>query len=50
MISAEERQNAERGELEFWEYDENGYIIAGTPARVQQRVRVLVMEGFASAS
>ena len=33
-----------RGELDFWEYDELGYIIAGTPERVEQRVRELVTE------
>lgn len=40
-ISAEERLKAQRGELSFWEYDELGYIIAGTPERVEQRVRAL---------
>ena len=44
MISAEERKKADRGELDFWEYDELGYIIAGTPERVEQRVRALVTE------
>ena len=41
VISSEERQKADRGELDFWEYDELGYIIAGTPERVEQRVRAL---------
>ena len=30
--------------LSFWEYDDLGYIIAGTPERVEQRVRELVTE------
>jgi alkanesulfonate monooxygenase SsuD/methylene tetrahydromethanopterin reductase-like flavin-dependent oxidoreductase (luciferase family) len=41
VISNEERRKATRGELSFWEYDELGYIIAGTPERVEQRVREL---------
>ncbi len=44
VISSEERQKADRGELGFWEYDELGYIIAGTPERVEQRVRELATE------
>ena len=44
VISAEERRKASRGELSFWEYDELGYIIAGTPERVEQRVRELVTD------
>jgi alkanesulfonate monooxygenase SsuD/methylene tetrahydromethanopterin reductase-like flavin-dependent oxidoreductase (luciferase family) len=44
VISSEERQKADRGELDFWEYDELGYIIAGTPERVEQRVRALVSD------
>jgi alkanesulfonate monooxygenase SsuD/methylene tetrahydromethanopterin reductase-like flavin-dependent oxidoreductase (luciferase family) len=43
-LSAEERAKAQRGELSFWEYDELGYIIAGTPERVQQRVRALATD------
>jgi alkanesulfonate monooxygenase SsuD/methylene tetrahydromethanopterin reductase-like flavin-dependent oxidoreductase (luciferase family) len=42
--SAEERLKATRGELSFWEYDELGYIIAGTPERVEQRVRELATD------
>ena len=42
--SADERARAGRGELSFWEYDDLGYIIAGTPERVEQRVRELVTE------
>jgi alkanesulfonate monooxygenase SsuD/methylene tetrahydromethanopterin reductase-like flavin-dependent oxidoreductase (luciferase family) len=44
VISNEERTKANRGELSFWEYDELGYIIAGTPERVEQRVRDLVTD------
>jgi alkanesulfonate monooxygenase SsuD/methylene tetrahydromethanopterin reductase-like flavin-dependent oxidoreductase (luciferase family) len=44
VMSAEERKKADRGELSFWEYDELGYIIAGTPERVEQRVRALATE------
>jgi alkanesulfonate monooxygenase SsuD/methylene tetrahydromethanopterin reductase-like flavin-dependent oxidoreductase (luciferase family) len=44
VISNEERTKASRGELSFWEYDELGYIIAGTPERVEQRVRELVTD------
>jgi alkanesulfonate monooxygenase SsuD/methylene tetrahydromethanopterin reductase-like flavin-dependent oxidoreductase (luciferase family) len=43
-LSMEERRKAMRGELSFWEYDELGYIIAGSPERVEQRVRELVTE------
>ena len=32
VISSDERQKADRGELDFWEYDELGYIIAGRPS------------------
>lgn len=44
QVSMEERRKASKGELSFWEYDELGYIIAGTPERVEQRVRDLVVE------
>jgi alkanesulfonate monooxygenase SsuD/methylene tetrahydromethanopterin reductase-like flavin-dependent oxidoreductase (luciferase family) len=40
-ISSEDRLRASRGEMSFWEYDEKGYIIAGTPERVRQRIREL---------
>jgi alkanesulfonate monooxygenase SsuD/methylene tetrahydromethanopterin reductase-like flavin-dependent oxidoreductase (luciferase family) len=43
-ISAEEREKAVKGELSFWDYDRLGYIIAGTPERVEQRVRELVTD------
>jgi alkanesulfonate monooxygenase SsuD/methylene tetrahydromethanopterin reductase-like flavin-dependent oxidoreductase (luciferase family) len=37
--SAEDLRRASKGEMAFWEYDELGYIIAGTPDRVAERVR-----------
>ena len=37
----EDRMKAARGELSFWEYDEKGFIIAGTPKRVRERLREL---------
>ena len=43
-VSADLRRKGSRGELSFWEYDELGYIIAGTPERVEQRVRQLATE------
>jgi alkanesulfonate monooxygenase SsuD/methylene tetrahydromethanopterin reductase-like flavin-dependent oxidoreductase (luciferase family) len=43
-MSVDERRKAMRGELGFWEYDELGYIIAGSPERVEQRLRELVTE------
>jgi alkanesulfonate monooxygenase SsuD/methylene tetrahydromethanopterin reductase-like flavin-dependent oxidoreductase (luciferase family) len=43
-MSMDERRKAMRGELSFWEYDELGYIIAGSPERVEQRLRELVTE------
>jgi alkanesulfonate monooxygenase SsuD/methylene tetrahydromethanopterin reductase-like flavin-dependent oxidoreductase (luciferase family) len=42
--SMDDRRRAQKGELSFWEYDELGYIIAGTPERVAQRVRELCEE------
>jgi alkanesulfonate monooxygenase SsuD/methylene tetrahydromethanopterin reductase-like flavin-dependent oxidoreductase (luciferase family) len=42
--SMEQRRKAMRGELSFWEYDELGYIIAGSPERVEQRVRSLATD------
>jgi len=30
--------------MSFWEYDEKGYIIAGTPERVRQRIRALAKD------
>jgi alkanesulfonate monooxygenase SsuD/methylene tetrahydromethanopterin reductase-like flavin-dependent oxidoreductase (luciferase family) len=43
-LSMEDRMRAARGEMSFWEYDEKGYIIAGTPERVRQRIRELATE------
>lgn len=40
----EDKRRATRGEMSFWEYDEKGYIIAGTPDRVAQRLRELATE------
>jgi alkanesulfonate monooxygenase SsuD/methylene tetrahydromethanopterin reductase-like flavin-dependent oxidoreductase (luciferase family) len=40
----EDRARAQRGELSFWEFDELGYIIAGSTERVAQRVRELCTE------
>jgi alkanesulfonate monooxygenase SsuD/methylene tetrahydromethanopterin reductase-like flavin-dependent oxidoreductase (luciferase family) len=35
---------AARGQMSFWEYDEKGYIVAGTPQRVAQRLRELAKD------
>ncbi|MPZ99948.1 MAG: LLM class flavin-dependent oxidoreductase [Dehalococcoidia bacterium] len=43
-LSNEDRMRAARGEMGFWEYDEKGYIIAGSPERVRQRIRELATE------
>ena len=40
-LTNEDRQRAASGEMRFWEYDEKGFIIAGTPERVRQRIREL---------
>lgn len=42
--SRDELRKASRGELDFWEYDDLGYIIAGSPERVEQKLRDLVLE------
>ncbi|MGY1821036.1 LLM class flavin-dependent oxidoreductase [Geodermatophilus sp. SYSU D00079] len=42
--AAADRERAVRGEMSFWEYDEKGYIVAGTPDRVAQRLRELATE------
>jgi alkanesulfonate monooxygenase SsuD/methylene tetrahydromethanopterin reductase-like flavin-dependent oxidoreductase (luciferase family) len=44
LLKPEDRLRAARGEMSFWEYDEKGYIIAGTPQRVAQRVRALATD------
>ncbi|MBN8872748.1 MAG: LLM class flavin-dependent oxidoreductase [Rhodospirillales bacterium] len=43
-LSPEDRVRASKGEMSFWEYDEKGYIIAGTPERVRQRLRELATD------
>jgi alkanesulfonate monooxygenase SsuD/methylene tetrahydromethanopterin reductase-like flavin-dependent oxidoreductase (luciferase family) len=43
-VDVELHRKAARGELSFWEYDELGYIIAGSPDRVEQRVRELATD------
>ncbi len=43
-LTTEDRVRASRGEMSFWEYDEKGYIIAGTPQRVRQRLRELITD------
>jgi hypothetical protein len=43
-LTPEDRLRAARGEMSFWEYDEKGYIIAGTPQRVRQRLRALITD------
>ncbi|MBB3082441.1 LLM class flavin-dependent oxidoreductase [Geodermatophilus sabuli] len=42
--AAADRERAVKGEMSFWEYDEKGYIVAGTPDRVAQRLRELATE------
>ena len=43
-VSTEDRLRATRGELSFWEYDDLGFIVAGTPERARQRLRELATE------
>jgi alkanesulfonate monooxygenase SsuD/methylene tetrahydromethanopterin reductase-like flavin-dependent oxidoreductase (luciferase family) len=43
-LTPEDRVRAAKGEMSFWEYDEKGYIIAGTPERVRQRLRELITD------
>jgi alkanesulfonate monooxygenase SsuD/methylene tetrahydromethanopterin reductase-like flavin-dependent oxidoreductase (luciferase family) len=43
-VSTEDRLRATRGEMSFWEYDDHGFIVAGTPERVRQRLRELATE------
>jgi alkanesulfonate monooxygenase SsuD/methylene tetrahydromethanopterin reductase-like flavin-dependent oxidoreductase (luciferase family) len=40
-LRSEDRLRAARGELSFWEYDELGFIVAGSPKRVEQKLREL---------
>ena len=44
VLTAEDRQRAARGEMDFWEYDRLGFIIAGSPARVRERIRSLAID------
>jgi alkanesulfonate monooxygenase SsuD/methylene tetrahydromethanopterin reductase-like flavin-dependent oxidoreductase (luciferase family) len=44
VVSPEVRAKLAGGELGFWDYDELGFIIAGTPEKVRQRVRELALE------
>ena len=43
-LKPEDKMRAMRGEMSFWEYDEHGFIIGGSPARVEQRIRSLATE------
>jgi alkanesulfonate monooxygenase SsuD/methylene tetrahydromethanopterin reductase-like flavin-dependent oxidoreductase (luciferase family) len=43
-LKPEDRIRAANGQMSFWEYDELGYIIAGTPERVEQRIRALAKD------
>ena len=40
----EDRIRAFNGEMDFWEYDEKSFIIAGSPERVRQRIREMAVE------
>ena len=40
-LTPEDKARAASGEMSFWEYDEKGFIIAGSPERVSQRLREL---------
>jgi alkanesulfonate monooxygenase SsuD/methylene tetrahydromethanopterin reductase-like flavin-dependent oxidoreductase (luciferase family) len=40
-LSGEDRLRAARGDMSFWEYDDLGFIVAGTPKRVRERLREL---------
>jgi alkanesulfonate monooxygenase SsuD/methylene tetrahydromethanopterin reductase-like flavin-dependent oxidoreductase (luciferase family) len=43
-ISQEDRMRAAKGEMSLWEYDEKGYVVAGTPETVRERLRELAKE------
>lgn len=43
-LTGEDREKAQRGEFSFWEYEEKGYIVAGTPERVTQRLREIATD------
>lgn len=40
-MSAELKARANAGEMDFWDYDKYGFIIAGSPETVRDRVRAL---------
>jgi alkanesulfonate monooxygenase SsuD/methylene tetrahydromethanopterin reductase-like flavin-dependent oxidoreductase (luciferase family) len=43
-VSIEDRKRAINGEMSFWEFDEKGFIVAGTPERVRQRIEEVAVE------
>ena len=43
-LTPEDKARAASGEMSFWEYDEKGFIIAGSPERVSQRLRELAKD------
>jgi alkanesulfonate monooxygenase SsuD/methylene tetrahydromethanopterin reductase-like flavin-dependent oxidoreductase (luciferase family) len=43
-LTPEDRARSSSGDMSFWEYDEKGFIIAGTPERVRDRIRELAVE------
>lgn len=44
VLTPEDRQRAASGEMDFWEYDRLGFIIAGSPSRVRERIRALAID------
>lgn len=40
-LSPEDKARAGRGEMSFWDYDKHGFIIAGSPDTVRQRLEEL---------
>jgi alkanesulfonate monooxygenase SsuD/methylene tetrahydromethanopterin reductase-like flavin-dependent oxidoreductase (luciferase family) len=43
-LSAEDKARATRGEMDFWEYDKHGFIIAGSPETVRQRLEDMIKD------
>lgn len=43
-LPPEEKARANAGEMDFWDYDKHGFIIAGSPERVRQRIEEMVKE------
>lgn len=43
-ISAELKAKANAGEMDFWDYDKYGFIVAGTPDTVRERIRELATD------